>query len=93
MANGSRRAVRTRTISCTGVPRWIPSALATLALDGTVVADTTRAPARRFDRRICSVKPAMPVRSHSMRGSRTNVPPSLPVLRSSVPFPSRVASA
>ena len=37
-----------------------PSALAALALAGTVVADTTRAPARRLARRICSVKPAMP---------------------------------
>ena len=93
MARGSRRAVRTRMISWTGAPRWTDRAAATLALAGTSAADTTRAPARTWARRICSVNPAMPVRSHSIRGSRTKVPPARPLLRSTVPFPSRVASA
>ena len=88
-----RRAVRTRTISCTGPPRRTASARATVALAATVSAETTRAPARRWARRICSVKPARPVRSQSIRGSRTNVPPVRPVLRSSAPCDSSVERA
>ena len=93
MASGSRSADRTRTTSCTAPLRERPSASASVRLAGRVTAPMTRAPARTCARRICSVKPARPVRSQTMRGCATNVPPCRPGRRTMVPTASSPDSA